>query len=218
MAADAPVTTKRPGDSLYGPYADWEEYHTKKDKLAAGATLFFASVGLLFLCVGVGTPNWYVTYVSGSGYLIASSVNFYYACTNSTNCASNPYWVGLGYPYTGYPNTSPLISGVPSTDHFTHLQNAAGLAIVGLLFLAFGTIAAVVLAIRPKIYGAGFNGLACAVLFCIAALFERAALSEGQRQMVFNGYGANLYQTGHAFTIAAVPLSAYVAARLHNKA
>jgi hypothetical protein len=54
-----------------------------------------------------------------------------------------------------------------------------------------------------------------AFLLAIAALFQRAALSEGQHQLALNGYSVDLYQTGHALTIFTMSICAFVAGRIY---
>jgi hypothetical protein len=54
-----------------------------------------------------------------------------------------------------------------------------------------------------------------AFLLAIAALFQRAALSEGQHQLALNGYSVDLYQTGHALTIFTMSICAFLAERIY---
>ncbi|CAF1245280.1 unnamed protein product [Didymodactylos carnosus] len=186
------------------------ERHQKETCILA---VIFASIGLLLLCVGVGTPSWNIDYDS-SGTTPKWYTTFYYTCyaTNNT-CWYNQYLSSI-VNYYEQPLTQS--TGV-STDYYVRLRNAAGLAMVGLLLIPFGLIAAIFLSIPSRQFKA-FSGrlnLIAAFLLAIAALFQGAALCEGQHQLYYNGYSANLYQTGHALTICAIPLCAFVAGKIY---
>ena len=206
--------------------ADYHHPHSDRHIRASviGAVVL-ASIGLLLLCVGVGTPAWHIDYLDATGAAVNVSwyTNFFYTCYNPNGtCYSNQNlassYNGTPQPITYTAQSSVLTPIFGSTDYYVRLRNAAGLSIVGLLFVAIGIVVTILLII-PSLRFVQFDGrlnLIGAFIFAVAALFERAALSEGQRQMNFNGYSANLYQTGHALTIAAVPITAFIAGRLYS--
>ncbi|CAF1395268.1 unnamed protein product [Rotaria sp. Silwood1] len=169
-------------------------------------------IGLLLLCVGLGTRSWYVEYDT-TGLIAQWYTNFFTTCyaLNGT-CWSNANLLSSVSAYE-----QPITTSVGlSTDYYLRLRHAAALSILGILFVAFGVIATIILILpnkQFKVLGGRLNILA-AFLFFVAALFQRAALSEGSRGMNHNGYSADLYQTGHALTMVAIPLCAFVAGRI----
>jgi len=179
-------------------------------KIIAFIAVAFGVLALILVCVGVSTPKWESTYTdTGNGtYALSGTANFFYTCsfTNGTfnNCSSRT--VNLtGYP--GYSSSYPW-----AIDYNLRMQNAAGLCIVGILFLAFGIIATLIMALIPLSIWTNF--LPPSVLF-IACLFMLAGMAEGSRYLLFNGYSANLYQAGHLFTMLALFLSAFASGRIH---
>ena len=190
-------------------------YHESHQKKACVTAIIFAAIGLVLLCVGIGTPSWHIDYDS-TGITPQWYTNYFYTCYAVNNtCWNNQYLYSSVVNYYQQPITE---STAISTDYYIRLRNAAGLGIVGLLFVLFGLIATIVLVIpscRFKKFGGRFNVLA-ALLLAIAALFQRAALSEGQHQLEYNGYSADLYATGHALTICAIPVCAFVAGRIYS--
>ncbi|CAF3928909.1 unnamed protein product [Rotaria sp. Silwood1] len=163
-----------------------KEYHEHHDKKLCVSTIIFSAIGLLLLCVGAGTRSWYVEYDS----------------TGLTAICSDQQ------PIT-------RSAGI-STDSYLRLRHAAALSILGILFVAFGLIASVFLMLpsgKIKIFNGRLNILT-AFLLAVAALFQRAGLSEGTRGLNHNGYSGDLYHTGHALTIAAIPLCAFVTGRI----
>ncbi|CAF5151161.1 unnamed protein product, partial [Rotaria sp. Silwood1] len=172
----------------------------------------FTAIGFLLLCVGAGTRSWHVEYDS-TGLIALWYTNFFYTCyaTNGT-C-----WSNQGLLSSVSSDQQPITTSVGvSTDYYLRLRNAAALSILGILFVVFGLIASVFLMLpsgKIKIFNGRLNVLA-AFLLAVAALFQRAALSEGARGLNHNGYSGDLYQTGHALTIAAILLCAFIAGRI----
>ena len=185
----------------------------KIDSLNRKITFIAVGIGvvaLILVCVGIGTPKWESTYtVTGNGsYALASTANFFYAClyTNGTfnNCTTR------SSNLTNYPGYS---SALPwEVDYNLRMQNAGGLCIVGILFLAFAIIMTVVMALVPL---ATLLNLISPILFFLACLFMLAGMAEGSRYLLYNDYSANLYQAGHLFTILAFGISTLAAGRIH---
>ncbi|CAF5134600.1 unnamed protein product [Rotaria sp. Silwood1] len=98
------------------------------------------------------------------------------------------------------------------TDYYLRIQNAAGLCIVGILFLVFGTMTTLVLAFIPL---STWINIIPSILLFFACLFMLAGMAEGSRYLLYNGYSANLYQAGHLFTILTLSLSAFTIGRIH---
>ncbi|CAF1045741.1 unnamed protein product [Didymodactylos carnosus] len=174
--------------------------------IAYTATVFGA-VALILACIGIGTPNWQTTYSdSPSNRNISTTINFYYACSYVAGFPSVCYNRATHRQPPYSPN---------SNDYYQRQQNAAGLAIVGILFLAFGTIATLLMA--RDVFKANvkhLNFLPAALLF-LATLFMLAALAEGSRTMMYNDYSANLYATGHLLTIISLLFSSFAGGRIH---
>jgi len=196
---------------MSAPTAEYVEQH---HKVACISAIILSSIGLLFLCVGIGTSSWHIDYdLTGITHQWYTSYFFTCYALNGT-CWNNQY---LSSSVVNY-YEQPLTSLAPvSTDYYLRLRNAAALGIIGLLFVSFGLVAAIFLSLRSKQFQkySGHLHLFTAILFAVAALFQRAALSEGARAFSVNGYSGNLYQTGHALTIAAIPVYAFVAARIY---
>lgn len=170
----------------------------------------FGVIALILVCVGIGTPKWELTYTdTGLGtYALATTANFFYTCsfTNGTfnNCTSRTNNL-TNYP--GYSSAYPW-----QTDYNLRMQNAAGLCVVGIVFVAFGIIMTVIMALIPLSI---LVNLLAPILFFLACLFMLAGMAEGSRYLLYNGYSANLYQSGHLFTILALFFSTFAAGRIH---
>jgi hypothetical protein len=172
---------------------------------------------VLLACIGIGTPNWQTTYTLSSNQLqISSTNNFFYACVFTTN--NNVTCYNRNASLTGYINngfSSLFYTFAAGNDTNTRLQNAGGLSIVGIGFLAFGVIAALIMAFAAV--SAVLNLIPTVLLF-LACLFMLAGLAEGSRALIYNDYAANLYQTAHLLTMLSFGLSALVAGRAQNDA
>ena len=168
------------------------------------------AIALLLVCVGIGTPNWESSYISiGSGaYAQLGTANFFYTCsfTNGTynNCTSRTTNL-TNYPR--YTSTAPWM-----TDYNLRMQNAAGLCIVGIVFLFFGIVITLLMAFIS--FSLWLNLLSPILIFC-ACLFMLAGMAEGVRYLLFNDYAANLYQAGHLLTMLTLLISAFAAGRIH---
>jgi hypothetical protein len=180
-------------------------------RLIAFISSAFGLVAIILVCVGIGTPNWESSYTNAGGqtYSLIGSANFFYTCVfnngtfnNCTNRAVN---------LTGYPRYSSSLAWM--TDYNIRMQNAAGLCIVGILFLAFGTVATLLMGLIPL--STWINLLPPALLF-LACLFMLAGMAEGARYLLYNDYSANLYQAGHLFTMLAAFLSSLAAGSIHH--
>ncbi|CAF1497341.1 unnamed protein product, partial [Rotaria sp. Silwood1] len=163
-------------------------------------------------CVGAGTRSWYVEYDS-TGLTAIWYTNSFYTCY----AINGTCWSNQGLLSSVSSDQQPITrSAGISTDYYLRLRHAAALLILGILFVAFGLIASVFLMLpsgKIKIFNGRLNILT-AFLLAVAALFQRAALSEGARGLNHNSYSGDLYHTGHALTIAAIPLCAFVAGRI----
>ena len=170
-------------------------------KFPAYLSAFLSIIAIILACIGVGTPSWQIVYSDApNNTLTTTTTNFYYMCyaSNST-CTSSPY----------------------SRESYIHLRQASGLAIVGILFLFFGTIGTCLIGLRSaddslNIKGTRrhdlhiFLGPLCLFIGTITIL---AALAEGSKTIVYNGYSAKLYQTAHVVSIFALLSSAYASGR-----
>ena len=178
-------------------------------------TVAVGAIALLLACIGIGTPNWQTTYTLSSNQLqISSTNNFFYACVFNTN--NNVTCYNRNASLTGYVNTgfsSLIYTYASNNDTNTRLQNAGGLCIVGIAFLAFGVIVALIMTFVAV--SAWFNLIPTGLLF-LACLFMLAGLAEGARTLIYNDYAANLYQTAHLLTMLSFGLSALVAGRAQN--
>lgn len=183
-------------------------------RMLAFVSIGFGAIALLLACIGIGTPNWQTTYTTSTSnqLQIASTNNFFYACIFSTNGNVTCYNRNaslIGYVNTGFYGLSTFTS---SNDTNTRLQNAGGLCIVGIVFIALGVIFTLVMAIRA--ISTWFDLVPPTLLF-LACLFMLAGLAEGARALIYNDYAANLYQAGHLLTMLSFGLSALAAGRFH---
>lgn len=170
----------------------------------------FGTVALILVCVGIGTPKWDSTYSdTGNGtYALASTANFFYTCsfTNGSfnNCTTRTSNL-TNYP--GYSSTYPW-----AVDYNLRMQNAAGLCIVAIIFLAFGIVMTIIMALIPL---EKLVNLLAPIFFFLACLFMLAGMAEGSRYLLYNDYSANLYQSGFLFTILTLFISTLAAGRIH---
>lgn len=181
----------------------------KHSRMIAFIAVTFGFVALLLACIGVGTPNWEVYYY-GTSYIQTDqqatkkgSANFFYACSFASNGS-------LENCYQRSDNLSNY--QVVSTDMNSRLQRAAGLSIVGIVFILFGSLATLVIALRKLPM---WVNLLAPALFFVAGLFMLASLAEGARVLHYNGYSANLYETAHLLVIFALLLSGLASGRIH---
>lgn len=180
------------------------------NRMIAFVAIAFGGIGLILICIGIGTPKWESTYVDigSDSYALAYTANFFYTCsfTNSTfnSCTSR---TGNLTNYPRYSSTLPWM-----TDYNLRMQNAAGLCVVGIVFLLAGLImTGLMVFIKFETYK---NLISPALLF-LACLFMLAGLAEGSRYLLYNDYSANLYQAGHLFTILAFGISTFVSSRIY---
>ncbi|CAF3881100.1 unnamed protein product, partial [Rotaria sp. Silwood1] len=129
------------------------------------------------VCVGAGTRSWYVEYDS-TGLTAIWYTNSFYTCY----AINGTCWSNQGLLSSVSSDQQPITrSAGISTDYYLRLRHAAALLILGILFVAFGLIASVFLMLpsgKIKIFNGRLNILT-AFLLAVAALFQRAALSEG---------------------------------------
>lgn len=181
-------------------------------KLLAFISVGLSALALLLACIGIGTPNWQTTYtyqVAGRAEILTTN-NFFYTCVFSTN--GNVTCYNRNDSLIGYTN-SPFSGYYTSTnDTNARLQNAAGLCVVGILFITFGTVATLVMAILPLYVW--FNLIPPLLLF-LACLFTMAGLAEGARVLLYNDYASALYETAHLFTILSFGICSLAAGRIH---
>ncbi|CAF3115747.1 unnamed protein product [Rotaria sp. Silwood2] len=186
-----------------------EKIDSLSQKIAFVAVIF-GVIALVLACVGIAKPNWDSSYTNTdiASYTLSSTANFFYTChfTNGSydHCTSRT--VNL----VDYPRYSLSYSWM--TDYYQRIRNAAGLCIVGIIFLAFGTIMTLTMAFIPL---STWINLIPSILLLFACLFMLAGMAEGSRYLLYNDYSANLYQTGHLFTMLTLFLSAFTTGRIH---
>ncbi len=170
-------------------------------KLPGYTAVVLSLIAIILACIAVGTPSWQILYSDAPNNTVAlTTTSYYYMCY-----AINATCTNYGY----------------SSESYLHLRQASGLAIVGILFVAFGAIATYILVIHSfddssnikdnrhrdlEIFSGPF-------LLFIGTITMLAALAEGSRSILYNGYSANLYQTAHVISIFALLASAYVSGR-----
>ena len=168
-------------------------------RISAIVSVVLAVIAIVLACVGVGTPAWVVNYSDGPNNTQVSGYQSpFYACTSPTGNCTNYFYSGetLGY---------------------THLRQASGLSIVGILFLAFGAVGTVLLAYGAPAYFSTIDDLRYRdfhlflgpICLFIAAVIMLAAIAEGARVTYLNGYSTNLYQTAQVLSVFSLLLSAY---------
>ena len=170
-------------------------------KLPGYIAVVLSLIAIILACIGIGTPAWQTTYSDAPNNTSPlTTTNYFYMCyAINASCTTYKY----------------------SSESFLHLRQASGLSIVGILFLAFGTIATYVLAITSFDWSSNMKdtrhydlqiilGPLCLLIGTIIML---AALAEGSRAILHNGYSANLYQTAHVISIFALLASAYASGR-----
>ena len=91
-------------------------------------------------------------------------------------------------------------------------QHAGALLVVGICMLGLGTL--ITLSMNC-IQLPGLLAFIAPILLFLAALFILAALAEGSRVTTYNGYSANLVETGHLLTIFSMGLVGFAGGRLH---
>ncbi|CAF2537658.1 unnamed protein product [Rotaria sp. Silwood2] len=175
-------------------------------------SVIFGGIALLLACVGIGTPNWQSTQViiDGQRHTI-STANFFYACSSYTNgtlisCKHRSSDRNINQYY-------PIDARWNETEWNQHLDGAAGLCIVGIVFIFLGTITTLLMIIEGLaiwIYLIGPIGL------FLACLFMLAGMAEGAYVLYYNDYAANLYQTAHLFTIFSFLVSCISAGRRYS--
>ncbi|CAF1203371.1 unnamed protein product [Rotaria sordida] len=172
--------------------------------------VIFGVIALVFVCVGISTPNWESSYTNTgvASYSLSGTANFFFTC-HFTNGSYNNCTTRTGN-LIGYPRYSSSYSWM--TDYYVRIQNAAGLCIVGILFLGFGTIMTLIMAIIPL---STWINLIPSISLFFACLFMLAGMAEGSRYLLYNNYSANLYQTGHLFTMLTLFLTAFTTGRIH---
>lgn len=173
-------------------------------------SIIFGATALLFSCVGIGTPNWQVTEatIDGDTY-IARTANFFYACYiykngSSTNCISRSTNRDIQRYY-------PIDARWNQTEWTSYLDSAAGLCIIGIIFLFLGIISTVLMMFLGRFL---FISILSPVSLFFACLFMLAGMSSGANVLFYNGYSANLYQTAYLFTIFSFLLTSIVSGRI----
>ena len=175
----------------------------------AYAAVLFGFIALVLACVGIATPKWQTSYtLSNLTYTEAGHANFFYACGSSSGQVIN--CVNRNGSLINYPGYSSLNTRMG--DYFQRMQNAGALCIVGIIFLFFGTLATLIMAL---IYFQTWVNLLPPTLLFLACLFMLAGMAEGSRYLLYNDYSSNLYQTAHLLTMLAMLLSALAAGRIH---
>lgn len=159
--------------------------------MTAGA---FSIIALTLSIVGTATYVWFYDQdVTGNTLFY----NFFTRCTGNV-LNSTSYCIDM-------PRGTLLGSG---TEH------AAGLIVVALSLLGMGML--IILSMNC-VQLTGILGFIPAIILFLAALFMLAALAEGSRVTTYNGYSANLVETGHLFTILCMGCTGFVGSRLHAR-
>ena len=173
-------------------------------------SVIFGGIALVLACVGIGTPNWQSTRVTIDGQTnIISTANFFYACrftVNGTlqNCNQRSADREINRYY-------PIDARWNQTEWNQHLDAAAGLCVLGIIFIFFGTLTTVLMICASL---AGWIYFIGPVLLFLATLFMLAGMAEGAYVLYYNDYSANLYQTAHLLTILSFLLSCIASGRL----
>ncbi|UJR32529.1 hypothetical protein I4U23_019991 [Adineta vaga] len=180
-------------------------------RIIAFISIAFSAIALLLACVGIGTPNWQSTYQYSSGSAQRSSTNnFFYACSFFTNGSLNQCLNRDGNLFYYDSPFSGLYTSANDTS--VRLQNAAGLSVIGIIFIAFGIVATLIMAVVSL---SAWMNLIAPILLFLACLFMLAGLAEGARIIVFNDYSADLYITAHLLTIFSFGICTLAAGRFH---
>ncbi|CAF0833095.1 unnamed protein product [Rotaria sordida] len=172
----------------------------------------FGGIALLLACVGIGTPNWQSNQViiDGQRHTI-STANFFYACNSYSNgtlisCKHRSSDRNINQYY-------PIDARWNETEWNQHLDSAAGLCIVGIIFISIGIIATLLMTVEGL--PAWFYLFGPIGLF-LACLFMLAGMAEGAYVLYYNDYAANLYQTAHLLTIFSFLISSIAAGRCYS--
>jgi len=175
-------------------------------------SVIFGGIALLLACVGIGTPNWQSAHVTIDGQTFTiNTANFFYAChfyTNGTliSCQSRSSDRNINQYY-------PIDARWNETEWNQYLDSAAGLCIVGIIFIFFGTITTLLMIMANW---PGWIYLIGPICLFIACLFMLAGMAQGAYVLYYNDYSANLYQTAHLLTIFSFLISCIAAGRLYS--
>jgi hypothetical protein len=175
-------------------------------------SVIFGGIALLLACVGIGTPNWQSGKVTIDGQTnTISTANFFYACRYYTNGTLN----SCGYRSSNREINQyyPIDAPGNETQWNQYLDTAAGLCIVGIIFIFFGTLTTLLMIFSNWITWIYLIGPIC--LF-IATLFMLAGMAQGAYVLYYNDYSANLYQTAHLLTIFSFLISCIAGGRLYS--
>ncbi|UJR14615.1 hypothetical protein I4U23_001609 [Adineta vaga] len=153
---------------------------------------FFTITALALTIVGTATQYWYFDQSSDGSTL---HYNFF------TECSGNLL-----------NGTSRCIDMQRSTTLGLGTQHAAGLLVTALCLLGLGMIVTLTM---NFIRLSGIIAFIAPIFLFLAALFMVAAFAQGSRVTTYNGYSANLTQTGHLLTIFSMGLVAFIGSRLH---
>jgi hypothetical protein len=174
--------------------------------------VIFGGIGLLLACVGIGTPNWQSTQVTINGQTnTISTANFFYACRYYANGSS----ISCGYRSTNREINQyyPIDAPGNETQWNQYLDSAAGLCIVGIIFIFFGTLTTLLMICANW---AGWIYLIGPICLFLATLFMLAGMAQGAYVLYYNDYSANLYQTAHLLTIFSFLISCIAGGRLSS--
>jgi hypothetical protein len=176
-------------------------------------SVIFGAIALALACIGIGTPNWQITsanMTNGEMYTI-STANFFYACRLN----SDGEVLSCGQRSTNRNILQYYIINARGNESELnlHLNTAAGLSIIGIIFIFFGTITTLLMFCGDR---AAWIFLIAPSYFFLACLFMLAGLAEGARVLEYNGYAANLYETAYLLTIFSFLINTIVAGRLFD--
>ena len=162
-------------------------------------------IAIALACIGIDTSNWQTTETTATNgrTYTNSTANFFYACIlNSTGdvigCDPRSKNTNLQQYYA-------ISAAGNQSDWNHHLNAAAGLSILGILFSVFGTLATILMLVGQSL--PWILLVAPSILF-FACLFMLAGLAEGARVLLYNGYAAHLNETTHLLTIFSFLISA----------
>ena len=180
----------------------------RQEMILTVISVISGAIAFLLTCTGIGTSHWQIsraTMTNGQSY-ISSTANFFYTCTlNQNEEVINCYRRNQNMSIEQY---YPIIGASGNANDWNrHLNAAAGLSIIGIILIFSGTVATILMFTNQSL--PWIFPVAPAMLFS-ACLFMLGGLAEGTHVLYYNGYAANLYQTGHLLTIFSFLCSAFV--------
>lgn len=176
-------------------------------------SVLVGAVALVLACAGLGTSNWQVNYkntTSGNLHIVRTA-NFFYACR--LNLAGEILGCGDRSSNSNIIHYYSINATGDEAIWNRHLDAAAGLSIMGIIFIFFGIIATMLMLFGDRgewIY------IVAPCLYLFACLFMTAGFGEGCRVLLANGFSAKLFQSAHGLVIFCFLIDCIVAGRLFH--